>query len=120
MKYLSLVSTYKTESCSVSLSVSQSDITKIDFVIVFTAFLKTAFKHTEQKEHYSTTMPKTPSLLITEFHEFQYIPAEITTHFHKFQHLPSKITTRLNEFQHLPTKNITPSYEFVYILIRAC
>jgi hypothetical protein len=33
-----------------------------------------------------------PSLLTTEFHEFQYFLAKMTTHFHEFQHLPTKIT----------------------------
>ena len=53
-------------------------------------------------------MSKTLSLLITEFHEFQYLPAKITTHFQEFQHLLPKITTQLNDFQHLLIKNVTP------------
>ena len=59
-------------------------------------------------------MCKTSSLLTNEFHEFQYLPAEITTDFEEVQHLQPKITTQPYEIQHLRTKTLN----LVYILIR--
>ena len=52
--------------------------------------------------------------MTNEFHECQYLPAEITTDFEEVQHLPPKITTQPYEIQHLRTKTLN----LVYILIR--
>ena len=60
-------------------------------------------------------MSKTLNLLITGFHELQYLPAKITTNFEDFQDLLLKITTQRNESQHFPTKNATPLYIFSYL-----
>ena len=59
-------------------------------------------------------MSKTHSLLITEFHEFQYLPAKITIHFKNFNtpYLKSPLNLTKSNTSRLKTLSL------VYILIR--